>query len=180
MKLLITIRGNACSGKTTLAGVLQKHFGHGTMCIAQDLVRRKILHVRDEPDPKSIPLLKILLEYGHANTDIVILEGIFKADWYHELFSFANELYEGNLLSYYYDLPFEETRRRRDTKPDRDLLNDWKLHLWWTEKDYAPEWKEVILDEKVQTSEIADEIIRLVEEKQKTSQSLPSFLKSGL
>ena len=171
MKLLVTIRGNACSGKTSLAKELQKRLGRGTMRISQDMIRRKVLHVKDEPNPKSIPLLKILLDYGYENTDentdVIIMEGIFKADWYHELFQYAKDLFQGNLLSYYYDLPFEETQRRRDTKPDRDLLTDAKLHLWWTEKDYAPEWDEVILDETVQIMDIADEIERLIEEKRK-------------
>ena len=72
MKLLITIRGNSCSGKTTLAKELQKRFGRGTMRLSQDVIRREILHVKDEPNPKSIPFMKLMLEYGHENAEIVI------------------------------------------------------------------------------------------------------------
>ena len=158
MKLLITIRGNSCSGKTTLAKELQKRFGRGTMRLSQDVIRREILHVKDEPNPKSIPFMKLMLEYGHENAEIVILEGIMKADWYRELFAYARDLYEGNLLSWYYDLTFEETLARRETKPNRHELTDEKMHLWWTNHDYAPEWDEVLLSAEDDLSEVADRI----------------------
>ena len=162
MKLLITIRGNSCSGKTTLAKELQRRFGRGTMRLSQDVIRREILHVKDEPNPKSIPLLKRMLEYGHENAEIVILEGIMKADWYRELFSYTRELYGDQILSWYYDLPFEETLSRRDTKANRDELTDAKMHLWWTEHDYAPEWNEVLLTAEDQVMDVADRIEEMV------------------
>lgn len=41
MSKLIVLRGNSGSGKTSVAKELQKKFGHGTMLISQDVVRRK-------------------------------------------------------------------------------------------------------------------------------------------
>ena len=164
MKMLITIRGNSCSGKTTLAKELQRRFGRGTMRISQDVIRREILHVKDEPNPKSIPLLKLMLEYGHENADIVILEGIMKADWYRELFQYANRLYGENIISYYYDLSFDETLQRRDLKPNKDELTDAKMHLWWTEADYAPDWQEKLLHIGDQIADVADEIEERIKE----------------
>ncbi len=167
MKLLITIRGNSCSGKTSLAKELQKRFGRGTMRLSQDVIRREILHVKDEPNPKSIPLLRQLLIYGYENAEIVILEGIMKADWYHELFSFARGLYGEQIRSWYYDLPFEETLARRDTKANKDELTDAKMHLWWTEHDYAPEWNETLLSAEDTVMETADRIEAMVAELRK-------------
>ena len=175
MPLLITIRGNSCSGKTTLAKELQRRFGHGTMRLSQDMIRREMLYAENVPNPKSIPLLKRMLEYGHENAEIAILEGVMKADWYHELIVFARNLYKENLLSYYYDLPFEETLARRETKPNRQVFTDEKLHLWWTEHDYAPEWDEVILTEKDALSDTAEAIAKRVEALQKGDQIFPSF-----
>ncbi len=164
MKLLITIRGNSCSGKTTLAKELQRRFGRGTMRLSQDVIRREILHVKDEPNPKSVPFLKLMLAYGYENTEIVILEGIMKADWYRDLFAYCCELYGANILSWYYDLPFEKTLERRDLKPNRDELTDDKMHLWWTEHDYAPEWNEILLTEADQVNDVADRIEAMVQE----------------
>ena len=47
MAKLIILRGNSGSGKTTIAKGLQKKFGHGTMLISQDIVRREMLYVKD-------------------------------------------------------------------------------------------------------------------------------------
>ena len=43
-------------------------------------------------------------------------------------------------------------------KPNRDELTDAKMHLWWTEADYAPDWDEKLLHIDDQVSDVADEI----------------------
>ena len=47
MHKLIILRGNSGSGKTTVAKELQRLFGHNTMLISQDVVRRDMLCVKD-------------------------------------------------------------------------------------------------------------------------------------
>lgn len=47
MKKLILLRGNSGSGKSTTARTLQQKFGHGTMLISRDVVRREMLYIRD-------------------------------------------------------------------------------------------------------------------------------------
>lgn len=76
MGKLIILRGNSGSGKTTVAKELQKKFGHNTMLISQDEVRRNILWVKDGIDTKALPLMIELLKYGSEHSNIVILEGI--------------------------------------------------------------------------------------------------------
>lgn len=43
--MLIILRGNSGSGKTTVAKELQKRFGRNTMLIFQDNIRREMLNV---------------------------------------------------------------------------------------------------------------------------------------
>ena len=57
MAKLIILRGNSGSGKTTIAKKLQKNFGHGTLLISQDVVRREMLYVKDGDKPKVEKLL---------------------------------------------------------------------------------------------------------------------------
>ena len=83
---LIILRGNSGSGKTTTGKALQRKFGHGTMLISQDVVRREMLFVKDGPNPESSQLLSELALYGKNNCNIVILEGILNSNWYKELF----------------------------------------------------------------------------------------------
>ena len=76
---IIILRGNSGSGKTTVARLLQKKIGHGTLLISQDMIRREMLYVNDGIETKALPLLIELVKYGKENCDVVILEGILKA-----------------------------------------------------------------------------------------------------
>ncbi len=62
MARLIILRGNSGSGKTSVAKALQKRFGHNTMMISQDMVRREMLWAKDSIGTKALPLLINLLE----------------------------------------------------------------------------------------------------------------------
>ena len=133
---LIIIRGNSGSGKTTVAKALQEKFGLGTIRLSQDIVRRDILWVRDGKDTQALPLLQELLRYGAAHSPIVILEGILNAEWYAPLFEQAVALFGEGIYAYYYDLPFEETLKRHQTKPNCHEFGEEHMRGWWKEKDY--------------------------------------------
>lgn len=116
MTKLIILRGNSGSGKTTIAKELQKLFGKNTMLISQDVIRREMLNVDDGENTKALPLLKELLKYGNEHNEIVILEGILRANWYNSLFELAIEFYNQNIYAYYFDMSFEETLKRHQTR----------------------------------------------------------------
>lgn len=116
MSKLIILRGNSGSGKTSLSKMLQKSLGRGTLVVSQDAVRREMLWVRDGPDTSAVPLLISLLEYGRRNCQAVILEGILNSKWYTPVFEEAVRLFGADIHAYYYDLTFEETLRRHQTR----------------------------------------------------------------
>ncbi|MDO5154911.1 MAG: AAA family ATPase [Eubacteriales bacterium] len=89
MHKLVVLRGNSGSGKTTVAKELQKVLGSNTMLISQDAIRRDMLNVSDGEDTLAIPLLMELLRYGT------------------------------NIYAYYYDISFEETLKRHQTRSNR-------------------------------------------------------------
>ena len=122
MKKIIILRGNSGSGKTTVARALQKKFGYNTMMISQDEIRRNILWVKDGVDTKALPLMIELMKYGYEHCDVVILEGIMYDEWYSPLFKTANELYGMDIYAYYFDIPFEETVRRHNTRDKKQEL----------------------------------------------------------
>lgn len=163
MAKLIILRGNSGSGKTTIAKELQKSFGRNTMLISQDVVRRDILRVKDGENTEALPLMKELLTYGRNHCEIVILEGIMYADWYKPLFELAVQLYGTDIFAYYFDLPFEETLKRHQTKPNCNEFGEKAMRRWWHDKDFSD-----VLSERVITSEkgiqsIIDEIKSAVE-----------------
>ena len=112
MAKLIILRGNSGSGKTTIAKGLQKKFGHGTMLISQDVVRREILYVKDGEKPNVEELIFQLAMFGKQNCEIVIMEGIFNSKWYNNLFKKLLKEFKKDIFAFYFNIPFEETLKR--------------------------------------------------------------------
>ena len=162
MRKLIVLRGNSGSGKTTIAKDLQRKCGSNTMLISQDAVRRDMLCVKDGRDTPALPLLKELLKYGYEHSAIVILEGIFISDWYRSLFEFANELYGSDVYAYYFDIPFEETVRRHQTRPNCNDFGEEDMRDWWKEKDFSDALNETSITEDKDRESIVAEIYNRV------------------
>ena len=154
----IAIMGESGSGKTTVARALQKKFGYNTMMISQDEIRRNILWVKDGVDTKALPLMIELMKYGYEHCDVVILEGIMYDEWYSPLLKTANELYGIDIYAYYFDIPFEETIRRHNTRDKKQEFGEEDMRRWWREKDFSS-----VFNEKIITSDIdADSIVEMI------------------
>jgi hypothetical protein len=107
------------------------------MRISQDEIRRNMLWVKDGVDTKALPLMMELLKYGKEHSEIVILEGIMYDERYSPLFELANELYGADVHSYYFDIPFEETVRRHQTRDKSQEFGEELMRQWWREKDLS-------------------------------------------
>lgn len=146
MPAIIIIRGNAASGKTSLAYALQEEMGENTLLLSQDLLRRTMLHAHDGFDTPTIPLLLNLLEYGYDNCQTVILEGILRSNWYQPVWQKILELYNlEHIYAYYYDLPFDETIKRHSSREKAKEFGQDALKRWWIDKDYLTEIPETRL-----------------------------------
>ena len=162
MTKLIILRGNSGSGKTTIAKELQRKFGHGTMLISQDVVRREMLYVKDGYKAKAEELLLNLALYGKNNCDIVILEGIFNSKWYKNLFENLREEFKENIFAYYFNISFEETLRRHKQRPNANEFGEKEMKKWWKEKDLLGIIPEKLLGEELSVKEITEEIYKKV------------------
>lgn len=158
MPKLIILRGNSGSGKTSVSKALQEKFGENTMLISQDMVRREILHTRDGIDTKALPLMTELLKYGRCNSQVTILEGIMVADWYMPLFETAIKEFNSEIYAYYYDLPFEETLLRHETRPKKADFGEEDMRRWWNEKDFIGIIPEKTITKDMSFSETVDMI----------------------
>lgn len=58
------------------------------------------------------------------------------------MFRQAARLYGAEVYAYYFDLPFEETLRRHQTKPNCGEFGEEAMRRWWREKDFSPVLKE--------------------------------------
>lgn len=153
---LIILRGNSGSGKTTTAKALQKKFGHGTMLISQDVVRREMLFVKDGPDTEAIKLLNELVLYGKKHCNIVILEGILNSRWYRKLFENLHNEFGNQIFAYYFNIPFEETLNRHKQKPNAHEFGEKEMRKWWNEKDLIGMILEVCIHKELSLTEIVN------------------------
>lgn len=158
MKKLIILRGNSGSGKTTVAKELQKKFGKNTMLIAQDAIRRDMLWVNDGENTPALSLMKELLKYGSQHCEVVILEGIMNVEWYQSLFELALQLYGTRVYAYYFDIPFEETLRRHQTRAKCKEFGEDEMRKWWREKDFAKQLKEKSITAEKDMESIVEDI----------------------
>lgn len=159
---LIIIRGNSGSGKSTVAKMLQNKLGHGTLLVSQDVIRREMLWVKDGLGTKALPLLTELVTYGRENCDFVILEGILSATWYRQLFEQIKAIYGSSINAYYYDLTFEETLIRHQTKPNCAEFGEEEMKHWWKEKDYIGIIPEKNLTKDLSIEQTVDMILKEV------------------
>lgn len=127
------------------------------MLIAQDTIRREMLWVNDGENTPALPLMRELLKYGSQHCEVVILEGIMNVEWYQSLFELALQLYGTRVYAYYFDISFEETLRRHQTRAKCNEFGEEEMRKWWREKDFAEELKEKSISaEKDKESIVAD------------------------
>lgn len=61
----------------------------------------------------------------------------------------ANELYGSNVYSYYFDIPFEETIRRHQTRSKSQEFGEEHMRGWWRKKDFSAVLKDHIRGEQL-------------------------------
>ncbi len=72
----------------------------------------------------------------------------------------ANELYGMDIYAYYFDIPFEETVRRHNTRDKKQEFGEEDMRRWWREKGF---FSSVFLMKKIITSDIdADSIVEMI------------------
>ncbi|CRH92946.1 Uncharacterised protein [Chlamydia trachomatis] len=160
IKKCLFIRGNSASGKTTLAKLIRDQAPCSAFLISQDTVRREMLACKDGPATPALSILQEMLAIGHREFELVIVEGILRSDWYAPLFQQARDLYQENVLAYYFDLSFEETLLRHETKPQAREYGEDVLRSWWLEKDYSSYLREELIDRTSTLEEIVEIILR--------------------
>jgi predicted kinase len=145
--MLIVIRGNSGSGKSSVAKTVRTAYGRGVAVVGQDNVRREILRERDTPDGANIGLIDLITRYSLAQGYHVVLEGILAASRYGAM---LDGLRRGHLTSsafFYMDVSFEETLRRHQTRPLRLEVTADQMRGWYQARDLLPGGYETVIDE---------------------------------
>ncbi|QOY38110.1 kinase [Anaerobacillus isosaccharinicus] len=156
---LIILRGNSGSGKTTIAKCLQNHLGHGTLLVSQDVVRRDMLKVHDRDGNLSIDLIRQIAEYGKGKCEFVIVEGILNKSRYGEMLKDLIKFYNQEAYTYYFDLTFEETVIRHNSRAKKMEFGEDSLRAWWNSNDYLEVQGETLFTNDMSQNDVLKQIL---------------------
>ncbi|MGG4471396.1 kinase [Paenibacillus alvei] len=164
---LIILRGNSGSGKTTVAKSIQDHYGTATLLVSQDTIRRDMLKVHDREGNLSIDLIRQVAEYGKSKCKYVIVEGILNKIRYGNMLHNLIDFYDGKAFTYYFDLTFEETVKRHNTRDKKLEFGEDAMRSWWIPNDYLGVAGERKLTNELSHKEVVKLIVKNLEEEGK-------------
>lgn len=166
---LIVLRGNSGSGKSSVAKAVRAAQSEPMAYIEQDYVRRILFQEPDTSNGLNIELLKQIIIFSLEHSYHVIAEGIFRQERYESMFREILEAHPKDNFFFYFDISFEETIRRHQTKPNKHEFGEKELSSWYREKDLLRCIKEEMISEEECLDEIVGRIFK------KTSLSLKNI-----
>lgn len=143
---LIIIRGNSASGKTSAAWEIRERYGRGLAIVSQDVLRRDILRVQDEPINPAIGLINLTARYALDHGYHVIVEGIMSRQSYGEMLTALVHDHGGQSACFYYDLEFDETVHRHASKSQASEYGADLMREWYRQRDLIPVLNETIFE----------------------------------
>ncbi|WP_019872262.1 kinase [Salinispora oceanensis] len=115
--ILVCIRGNSGSGKSSIARELRRRHGRGCALVEQDYLRRILLRERDKPGGAAPALIAQTVRFALDHGYHVVLEGIMHTSRYRSMLTALRAGHSGRSLFCYLDVSLPETLRRHLTRP---------------------------------------------------------------
>lgn len=156
--VLIVLRGNSASGKTSLAHSVRWRVGRGVAIVSQDVVRRDILWEHETPTGANIGMIEVMARYALDNGYHVIVEGILKAHAYGEMLDRLAD-HRGRTTWFYLDIPWDETVRRHASKPQAMEYGADLMRQWFKPLDLLPQVTEHRLDETLSLDQMTEMVL---------------------
>jgi predicted kinase len=133
--VLVVLRGNSGSGKSTVARELRRRHGRGCALVDQDSLRRIVLWEHDVAGGVAPRLVaataRVALDHGYH----VVVEGILTAERYRDdLLRLAGD-HRGRTTFFWFDVSLEETFRRHATRPLAAELSTEQMAGWYQSCD---------------------------------------------
>lgn len=148
--VLIVLRGNAVTGKTSVASALQERLGTtNVMLVQQDITEKHI--------DTQIPMIQKLVNYGKKHFHYVILDGILPKELYGEMLHSFIEDFGSQQLVYYFNDSFERTLKHNEQKIQPYDID--KLKSWWTDSDILS-----VEDIKLENGEIEEYTNQIIDD----------------
>ncbi|MFE3000024.1 AAA family ATPase [Nocardia sp. NPDC059246] len=179
MSVLVVLRGNSGSGKTTTARAVQECFDRAEcLVVSQDTVRRITLRERDEPAALNIDLIDHITIFGLRHHRVVIVEGILDADRYSPMLARLATT-ATHALHYCFDLTFEQTLARHATRPQSVEFSADQMAQWYHGWQPLPSTDEIRLDANWTQDAIVERIHHDILSTQNTEPTNQALLRVG-
>lgn len=160
---LVVLRGNSASGKSTVAGRVQRSLARGDAAVVgQDHLRREMLWSHDRPGNDAIGLIANTARYCLDLGRVTIVEGIMMRELYGEMLMdliSAHERRGGAVLVYYLEVPLAETLRRHGSKPLSATVTEEQVASWYVPHDLLGLPREHVLDEAWSEDQIVHRVL---------------------
>jgi predicted kinase len=160
--LLVVIRGNSGSGKTTTAREVRRRYAsRGLAVIEQDHCRRVILREhggggKDRVAPGFITAMtKAALDGGYH----VILEGILHTGQHGDLLRTLVSEHQGPTACYFMDVTFDETVRRHLSREEPIPVDPETMRSWYAGQDLLGVPGEVVIPESMGFHQVVETIL---------------------
>jgi predicted kinase len=162
LPLLLVIRGNSGSGKTTTAREVRRQYGaRGLAVIEQDHCRRVILREHggggaDRVAPGFITsMARAALDGGYH----VIVEGILHTGQYGDHLRALIGAHPGPVACYFMDVSFEETVRRHQRREEPIPVDPETMRGWYSARDLLDVAGEVVIPESMGFQQVVSTIL---------------------
>ncbi|MEU5563481.1 AAA family ATPase [Micromonospora musae] len=159
--VLVIVRGNSESGKTTAAREARRRYGRGAALLEQDYLRRTMLREHDSAhiDPVAPPFItataRTALELGYH----VILEGILHTERYADALHRLVDRHPGPTAVFYLDVSYDETVRRHLTRAEPIPVTAEEMRSWYTHRDLLNVPGETVIPETSTFEQTVDTIL---------------------
>lgn len=159
--ILVVVRGNSGSGKTTTAREVRRRYGRGCALIEQDHLRRIVLREHGGLGPAAVApsFITATARAALAAGYHVVLEGILDTGEYGGPLRRLIAEHAGPSACFYLDVSFDETVRRHLGREEpipvtADLMRD-----WYTSGDLLGVTGEQVIPEATGFEEAVTEIL---------------------
>ncbi|EEP73563.1 hypothetical protein MCAG_03890 [Micromonospora sp. ATCC 39149] len=145
--ILVCVRGNSGSGKSSIARELRRRHGRGCALVEQDYLRRIVLRERDKPGGAAPALIAQTVRFALDHGYHVVLDGIMHSDRYRNMLTALRDDHQGRSLFCYLDVSLPETLRRHLTRPQASDFTAEQMSGWYVARDILGWPDELILAE---------------------------------
>jgi len=156
--VLVCIRGNSGSGKSSIARELRRRHGRGCALVEQDYLRRIVLRERDKPGGAAPALIEQTARFALDHGYHVVLEGILYSRHYRTMLTSLRDGHRGRSLFCYLDVSLAETLRRHLTRPQADEFTAEQMSGWYAAYDVLGWPDELVLPETTGLDEAVEVI----------------------